>query len=103
MPMNHSIKALLLAGCAALITTGMAACSGDDTTVAPKDGGTDTGTKDGGGTDAPVGVDSGGGTDAGTDTGVTPLPTGRIDRMGRPAINTALNFHDDPTKDKYNQ
>src|SRR6185437_16870993 len=30
------------------------------------------------------------------------LPTGMVDRMGRPAINTACNFHDDAHKDSYN-
>src|SRR5205085_5139216 len=40
-------------------------------------------------------------TDTGTGDTPTPLPTGQIDRMGRPAINTALVSAD--LKDEYNK
>ena len=110
-----------------LLATSLAAfgcsSSGDDTTSPPADTGsdettvpTDTGTKDSTVTDT-------GTTDTGTpDTTVTPdtpADTGppapptlgaQIDRMGRPAVNTATNHAFDPNdttkgaaKDKYNQ
>lgn len=87
-------------------------CGDDDGTTPPADSGTDTGmtTPDSGPDPEP---------DAGTDAGpVEPMPLGadnppalgaQIDRMGRPAINTALNnpFNGDATarnaaKDAYN-
>ncbi|HEY8040066.1 MAG TPA: DUF4331 family protein [Polyangiaceae bacterium] len=91
------------------------ACGGDDTKVNPTDAGSDHTTVDGG-ADTGSGGDTGGGNDSGNDndasdgaTGPTPPTLGTlIDRMGRPAINTALNHTFDttaakgPAKDAYN-
>ena len=95
---------LLFTTLAAVATIGvfsLTGCSGDDTTGEQT---TDSGTP----------TDSGGGGDSGKTDGGNPNapPTlgTEIDRMGRPAINTALNhtFDIDPTakgnaKDAYNQ
>lgn len=68
------------------------ACSGDD---AQNDGGTDSGPADSGGGDTAK-TDSG--SDAGPNFPAMPtLKTTQVDRMGRPAINTALNHVFDPT------
>lgn len=92
----------LLAAVAVGAPAALLACGGDDTTSTPAtDGGKPDGTTpttDGAATDAPTST----GTDAGADA-PAPLPTGQIDRMGRPAINTVLNLNDDVSKDKYNQ
>ncbi len=70
---------------------------------APATPGAPTTSEDGGG---------GGQADGGGDGGAHPsascedtktCATGSIDRMGRPAINTALNLSDDVMKDAYNQ
>ena len=98
--MKHSFPLLALAVASAFVM----ACSGDDAVVTPaNDSGADT--KVG---DAPVDT----ATDTPTDTPSTPPPPtlgAQIDRMGRPAINTALNhaFDIDETakgtaKDGYN-
>lgn len=84
---------------ASTLACGLAACTGDDTST-PTDSGTpDTNTGDTG-------------TDSGSDAGKNPAPPTlgkQIDRMGRPAINTALNkvFETDggtagAAKDEYN-
>jgi hypothetical protein len=79
-----------------------AGCSDDDAPVAPQpDTGTmvaDTGTMPG--DTGTVDPDTGTMMDGGGDT-PAPLPTGMIDRMGRPAINTALVSAD--LKDEYNK
>ena len=77
--MKKLILIALLTGSAAF---GLA-CSGDDKN---NDGGTDSGPADTGGGDVKQ-------TDGGTDSGIPTPPTlkTQIDRMGRPAINTALN------------
>lgn len=90
----------LLAVCVSLAALS-AGCS-DDPVAAPVT--TDTGV----GTDTGTAVDTGtppvdsGTTDASDGGGdATPLPTGAIDRMGRPAINTALVSAE--LKDEYNK
>lgn len=87
---------------------GSIACTGDDNTTPAPNPGTDSGTTKDSGTETDTGtnpIDSGSDTstttDAGTDAPAT-LPTGMIDRMGRPAINTACNYGDDPAKDSFN-
>lgn len=97
-----NISALfLLAAVAVGAPAALLACGGDDNQV----GGTDAGGgKDGSSTDGAMATDAP--TSTGTDAGVdapAPLPTGQIDRMGRPAINTVLNLNDNANKDKYNQ
>jgi len=95
--MKKLILIALLTGSAAF---GLA-CSGDDNNN--KDGGNDSGPADTG-TDVKQ-------TDGGTDSGIPTPPTlkAQVDRMGRPAINTALNhvFDTDAgaagvAKDSYN-
>ena len=64
------------------VACALVACTGDDTSTPTDSGTTDTGTTDTGTTDS------------GNDSGNTPAPPKlgtEIDRMGRPAINTALN------------
>ena len=88
--MKTTISLLALA----LGSSFLVACSGDDTVVATGDAGVktdasvgDTGTTDTGTTDT-------GTADTGTDAGGPPAPPAlgmQIDRMGRPAINTATN------------
>jgi len=78
------------------------ACNGDNT---QNDGGLDTGTDT-----CTTGCNGDAGKDTGSDAGFPAVPTlkTQIDRMGRPAINTALNHVFDPTaaagtaKDAYN-
>jgi len=103
-----AMKMLLLATAAtslAALSANVIGCGGDDNKATPPaDAGMDvTHPMDSGNPPMDSGnpMDTGTPTDAGTDAPT--LPTGRIDRMGRPAINTALNFHDNPNKDKYNQ
>ena len=95
--MKKLILIALLSGSAAF---GLA-CSGDDNNN--KDGGSDSGPADTG-TDVKQ-------TDGGSDSGIPTPPTlkAQVDRMGRPAINTALNHAFDSNasaagtaKDTYN-
>src|SRR5450755_4510936 len=68
------------------------ACNGDNT---QNDGGTDSGPADTGGGDV---AKTDGGGDGGNNFPAMPaLKTTQVDRMGRPAINTALNHVFDPT------
>lgn len=106
--MKNTTKLLLTMFAAASLGLGSIACTGDDNTTPAPNPGTDSGTtKDSGGeTDTGThptdsGTDTSPGTDAGTDAPAV-LPTGMIDRMGRPAINTACNYGDDSAKDSYN-
>jgi hypothetical protein len=110
-------KLLTIASLVVLGAAFQVGCGSDDNNSNPTDSGsgtdtavTDTGTKpDTNGTDSPT--DSP--TDTPSDTPSTPTPPTlgtQIDRMGRPAINTALNhpFDTDSTakgnaKDAYNQ
>ena len=90
-----NMKILLALGIVTLSCTAlMVGCGGDDSVAPTPDSGKPDvvipGT-DGGGTDAPI-------SETGADTS---LPLGQIDRMGRPAINTALN--DKTLKDPWNQ
>lgn len=90
-----NMKILLALGIATLSCTALTVgCGGDDSVAPTLDAGKADvvmpGT-DGGGTDAPI-------SETGADTS---LPLGQIDRMGRPAINTALN--DKALKDPWNQ
>jgi hypothetical protein len=98
----------IILGLASLALFGAVACSGDDTTTTPTP---DAGSKDTSSPDAPVTADSG--TDAAKDSGPsTPPPPvlgAQIDRIGRPAVNTAANntFNPDANaagkaKDAYN-
>lgn len=76
------MKKLIAILAASTVACGLVACTGDDTTT-PTDSGTqDTGTQD---TGKP---DSG---DSGPNNPTPPKLGAQIDRMGRPAINTALN------------
>ena len=105
--MKTSITLLALA-----ITTSafVAACSGDDNVVATGDAGkTDSSVADSGSPD--TGGGDTGTVDSGVDAGPPAPPTlgAQIDRMGRPAINTATNHAfdatatKDPAKDAWNQ
>lgn len=90
-----NMKLLLALGLVTLSCTALSVgCSGDDSNGTPTidSGHPDVVTPgmDAGGTDAPI-----------TETGPDTLPLGQIDRMGRPAINTAMN--DKSLKDPYNQ
>ena len=92
-----AIIALLAAGSALVY-----ACNGDNT---QNDGGTDANPSD-------TGTPDTANNDAGTDSGLPPPPVlkTQLDRIGRPAINTALNHVFDqpdagtagPAKDSYN-
>jgi hypothetical protein len=103
------MKKLLLAAVIACSAWAVG-CSDDDT---PAPAAEDTGTVDtGSGTDTGS-EDTGSATDTGGDSGGFPAPPTlgmQIDRLGRPAINTALNHSFDPNetskgtaKDAYNQ
>ncbi|HEY1958058.1 MAG TPA: hypothetical protein VGH28_20695 [Polyangiaceae bacterium] len=96
--MKKIILTALLCGATAFAL----ACSGDDN--GNGDGGNDSGPADTGGGDVNK-------TDGGSDSGNNPAPPTlktQVDRMGRPAINTALNHAFDSTsaagtaKDAYN-
>jgi hypothetical protein len=100
--MNKKISLLAL-----LAPTLLFACGGDDTSVAGDSGTPDHYTP----TDSQPPVDGYVGTDANDSGGGHPPPTlgTQVDRMGRPAINTALNHLFDPNattkgaaKDAYN-
>lgn len=96
----------IILGLASFALFGAVACGGDDT-VTPT---VDAGPKETSTSDAPVSTDSG--TDAAKDSGTsTPPPVlgVQIDRIGRPAVNTAVNHTFDPSamsagmaKDAYN-
>lgn len=90
-----NMKILLALGIVTLSCSALAVgCGSDDTNTSTPDSGKPDVVlpgADGGGTDAPI-----------TETGAeASLPLGQIDRMGRPAINTALN--EKPLKDPWNQ
>ncbi len=90
-----NMKILLALGIVTLSCSALAVgCGSDDTNTSTPDSGKPDVVipgADGGGTDAPI-----------TETGAeASLPLGQIDRMGRPAINTALN--DKALKDPWNQ
>jgi hypothetical protein len=109
-------KHLLLAVTASFLvagsTTTFIACSGDDNSTTP---GGDAGQTGDSGNNTPGDSgnnnpgDAGPGTDSGNQNPPVPTLGAQIDRMGRPAINTALNhgFDSDtttsgPAKDSYN-
>ncbi len=112
-----STAALAFAGCSSTNSSTAGDGGNADSTTGEDSPSGDTGTT--GDTGAPPG-DSGTTTDAPADAGPPPSPPtlgAQIDRMGRPAINTALNHTFDPTcynnadagpgscnsKDAYNQ
>jgi hypothetical protein len=109
--MKKNLLALVTISSLAFTGAALVACSGDDNSGPPPASGTDAGHD----SSLPV-VDSGPGNDANgnTDTGPTGNPTPptlgtQVDRMGRPAVNTALNHGFDgnattagAAKDAYN-
>ncbi len=108
MSTMKTLGALFIAGSVAFpLALAMIGCSGDDNVVPTGDSGTHADVTQG---DTGPGIDSGPGVDSGTDSAPgdsgndadAALPTGMIDKMGRPAISTALNFGDDPKKDAFN-
>jgi hypothetical protein len=77
-----------------LLSVGLLVACGDDTEDAgggPNGGGGGTGAGDTGGGGSGAGDTGGGGSDGGGGAGPRPEKGAAIDRMGRPAINTALN------------
>jgi hypothetical protein len=111
------MKTLLHLAPVLLATLALVACGGDDTSgggATPDAGGKDTGSADTSTPPADSGTDTSTPQDSGGDSGPTfpaaPALGAQIDRMGRPAINTATNHAFDPSdttknaaKDAYNQ
>lgn len=98
------MKKQILIGLASASLLAIVACGGDDNVTNPTDAGKDSNVADTGGGDS-------GNNDAGNDAGKNPAPPTlgtQVDRLGRPAINTALNHAFDPSmaagtaKDAYN-